>query len=45
MKANNNKEILKIIAQNGIHGVDVVSPGEIYKALQNKYSPNQILYT
>lgn len=45
MKANNNKEILKLIKSNGIKSVDVVSPGEIYKALQNSYSPNEILYT
>lgn len=47
MKANSNPEILKII-QDGGHGilnVDVVSPGEIYRALECGYQPQNILYT
>ena len=45
MKANSNREILKILQDSGIEAVDVVSPGEIYRALQNSYRPNDILYT
>ena len=45
MKANSNSKILQILQESGIHHVDVVSPGEIRKALKNGYSPNQILYT
>ena len=29
----------------GIHQVDVVSPGEIYKALQSGFQPKDIMYT
>ncbi len=45
MKANNNSHLLKILRESGVPNVDVVSPGEIYKALKCGYKPNQILYT
>lgn len=47
MKANSNPDILKIIRNNGegIKYVDVVSPGEIKRALECGYKPGQILYT
>lgn len=42
MKANSNPEIIKIIRNNGegIKYVDVVSPGEINRALECGYKPN-----
>lgn len=45
MKANSNKEILALLRKEGIISVDVVSPGEIYKAINNSYEPHEILYT
>lgn len=47
MKANSNPEILKAIRDNGkgVKYVDVVSPGEIYRALSCGYRPEDILYT
>ncbi|MEM3640842.1 MAG: alanine racemase, partial [Candidatus Bathyarchaeia archaeon] len=43
-KANTNISILKILKSEGA-GIDVVSPGEIFLALEAGFSPNQILYT
>lgn len=45
MKANSNLEILKILLNNGIDGVDAVSPGEIALALKAGFAPNRILFT
>lgn len=45
MKANSNKSLLDILKKNKVECVDVVSPGEIYKALANGYAGHQILYT
>ena len=45
MKANSNSHILSILRHSGIQHVDVVSPGEIMKALKNGYLPQNILYT
>jgi diaminopimelate decarboxylase len=45
MKANNNSHILNILRTEGVTNVDVVSPGEMFKALKVGYKPNQILYT
>ncbi|XP_047468575.1 diaminopimelate decarboxylase-like [Penaeus chinensis] len=45
IKANSNKFILNILKNNKVECVDVVSPGEIYKALANGYAGHQILYT
>lgn len=47
MKANSHPEILKVIQNEGkgITNVDVVSPGEVYRALHCGYKPSQILYT
>jgi diaminopimelate decarboxylase len=45
MKANNNSHILRLLQECGVPNVDVVSPGEIYKALNCGYKPHQILYT
>ena len=39
LKANSNKSLLNIIRSCKVTSVDVVSPGEIYKALQNGYKP------
>ncbi|MEM2103343.1 MAG: diaminopimelate decarboxylase [Candidatus Bathyarchaeia archaeon] len=43
-KANTNISVLKILAKEGA-GIDTVSPGEIYIALEAGFSPSQILYT
>lgn len=47
IKANSNPEIVKAIRDNGqgIKYVDVVSPGEIFRALDCGYKPEDILYT
>lgn len=45
MKANSNSRIIQVLRDAGIGYVDVVSPGEICKALKMGYSPEQILYT
>jgi diaminopimelate decarboxylase len=47
MKANSNPEILKTIknGNEGVQNVDVVSPGEIYRALDCGFKPENILYT
>lgn len=41
MKANSNPEILKVIknGSEGIQNVDVVSPGEIYRAIDCGFKP------
>lgn len=39
MKANANQKILQFLQQNGVNSVDVVSPGEIYKAKKNGFKP------
>ncbi|MEM1539162.1 MAG: diaminopimelate decarboxylase [Candidatus Bathyarchaeia archaeon] len=43
-KANTNISILRILKSEGA-GVDTVSPGEIFLALEAGFSPDQILYT
>lgn len=43
-KANTNISILKILESEGA-GVDAVSAGEVYLALEAGFHPNQILYT
>jgi diaminopimelate decarboxylase len=43
-KANTNISILKILETEGA-GVDVVSAGEVYLALEAGFQPNQLLYT
>jgi len=43
-KANTNLSILKILRSEGA-GVDAVSPGEIFLALEAGFKPNEILYT
>ncbi|MEM2994865.1 MAG: diaminopimelate decarboxylase [Candidatus Bathyarchaeia archaeon] len=43
-KANTNISILKILESEGA-GVDTVSAGEVYLALEAGFKPNQILYT
>ncbi|MFH1423226.1 MAG: diaminopimelate decarboxylase [Planctomycetota bacterium] len=43
-KANSNLEIMRIIHEEGC-GVDAVSPGEIFFAMNVGYSPNEILFT
>jgi len=43
MKANDNLAILKVLAREGI-GVDIVSGGELYKALKAGFPPERIVY-
>ena len=43
VKANDNPEILKIIKGYGL-GVDTVSGGEIQRAIECGFEPNQIVY-
>lgn len=43
-KANINLSVLKILKSEGA-GIDTVSPGEIFLALEAGFSPEQILYT
>ncbi|MFH1245506.1 MAG: diaminopimelate decarboxylase, partial [Candidatus Omnitrophota bacterium] len=43
MKANSNLAILKILASRGA-GMDVVSGGELYKALKAGVNPQKIVY-
>ena len=45
LKANTNCTIVKLIRSFGVKQVDVVSPGEIYKALQCGFEPQNIMYT
>jgi diaminopimelate decarboxylase len=40
IKANTNTHIVKLIRDCGIKHIDVVSPGEIYKALSCGYTPS-----
>jgi diaminopimelate decarboxylase len=42
-KANSNKELLKIIRQEGLH-TGAMSPGEIYILMKSGYKPEEILY-
>ncbi|MCK6600106.1 MAG: diaminopimelate decarboxylase [Bdellovibrionaceae bacterium] len=44
MKANFNEEVLKIFLSLGV-GIDVVSEGEIRKALSVGFTPDQIVYS
>ena len=44
VKANSNLAVLKIIASRG-GGADVVSGGEIFRALKAKISPGKIVYS
>ena len=43
LKANSNSTIVKIASKEGC-GADVVSGGELYKALKNGISPKKIIY-
>jgi diaminopimelate decarboxylase len=43
-KANTNIEIMKILGEEGM-GIDAVSPGEIFAALEAGFSPDRILFT
>ena len=43
-KANTNLSILEILRSEGA-GIDAVSPGEIFLALEAGFKPNEILYT
>jgi diaminopimelate decarboxylase len=43
-KANANLSVLKILKSEGA-GIDVVSPGEIFLALEAGFPPDKILYT
>jgi diaminopimelate decarboxylase len=43
-KANTNIEILKILREEGL-GIDAVSKGEIFAALEAGFDPRQILFT
>lgn len=44
MKANDHLAILSLLAREGI-GVDIVSGGELYKALKAGFSPDRIVYS
>lgn len=44
LKANSNPEILKILLQNGVIGIDAVSPGEINLVLGTGFEPD-IIFT
>ena len=43
MKVNGNSTILRLLAEEGI-GVDIVSGGELYKALRAGFPPDRIVY-
>ncbi len=43
MKVNGNSTILRLLAKEGI-GVDIVSGGELYKALRAGFPPDRIVY-
>lgn len=45
MKANSNPEILRILLQDQIDGIDAVSKGEIERAMKVGFSPSQIIFT
>jgi diaminopimelate decarboxylase len=45
LKANTNNFVVKLIKESGINHIDVVSPGEIVKALKSGFPPSNILYT
>jgi diaminopimelate decarboxylase len=38
-KANTNTNILKIMRENGINGIDAVSPNEVLVALKAGFKP------
>jgi diaminopimelate decarboxylase len=44
LKANNNREVLKIMSQAGL-GADVVSLGEMNRALECGFKPEQIVFS
>ena len=44
VKANSNIAILRLFANEG-SGVDIVSGGELYRALQAGVAPNKIVYS
>jgi len=43
-KANSNLSVLRILREEGL-GLDAVSPGEVFLALEAGFEPGQILYT
>ena len=43
-KANTNIEVLKILQTQGAY-LDTVSPGEVFLALSNGFTPDHILFT
>ena len=43
IKANTNIHLLKIIHEEGLHA-DVMSPGEIYLALESGFSPEELFF-
>jgi diaminopimelate decarboxylase len=43
-KANDNPDLMKIIKNEGF-GIDAVSPGEVFRALDTGFEPGEILYT
>jgi len=45
IKANYNPYIVRIIKENGIYGIDAVSPNEVQLALDLGYLPEQIIFT
>jgi diaminopimelate decarboxylase len=44
MKANSNLEVLRVLREEGC-GIDAVSPGEVYLALEAGFNNRQILFT
>lgn len=44
VKANSNGSILRLLQQNGL-GAEVVSQGELFRALKAGFQPSQIIYT
>ncbi len=45
IKANYNPSIVQLIKSAGIDGIDAVSPFEVRLALENGFSPEQIMFT
>jgi diaminopimelate decarboxylase len=44
LKANSNKEIIKLLKNEGI-GADIVSLGELFRAKEAKVEPNKIIFS
>ena len=43
IKANTNIHLLKIVHEEGLHA-DVMSPGEIYLALESNFKPEKLFF-